>query len=155
MSTCDITIEDFCLNFLAGMSVCTRKLLMSLIYQGRTSLGLYKWQNVKKPRPFWRNMKYQQRDLVIRQQTNCHTISWIPFLQRLYFISFIAGVFFFVVVVVVVFWGVHSPTNKIQHDNRTSMQWPSFYNRVVYHIPRRSIYEQFLRLLNLDKACSD
>ena len=35
------------------------------------------------------------------------------------------------------------------------MQWPSHYNHLVYHVPPASLYEQFLKLLNVHKACSD
>ena len=34
------------------------------------------------------------------------------------------------------------------------MQWPSHYNHLVYHVPPASLYEQFLKLLNVHKACS-
>ena len=40
---------------------------------------------------FWPNMKYKQRDLLTRQQTNYRTISSIPFFQRHCFYSIIAG----------------------------------------------------------------
>ena len=50
---------------------------------------------------------------------------------------------------------IHFPINKIEYDNLTSMQWPSHYNHLVYHVPPASLYEQFLKLLNVHKACSD
>ena len=49
----------------------------------------------------------------------------------------------------------HSSTNKIQYDNLTSMQQPSDYNHLVYHVSPAILYEQFLKLLNVHKACSD
>ena len=35
------------------------------------------------------------------------------------------------------------------------MQWPSHYNHLVYRVPPASLYEQFLKLLSILKACSD
>ena len=35
------------------------------------------------------------------------------------------------------------------------MQWPSHYNHLVYDVPPASLYKQFLKLLNVSKACSD
>ena len=43
----------------------------------------------------------------------------------------------------------------MEYDNLTSMQWPSHYNHLVYHVPPASLYDQFLKLLNVHKACSD
>ena len=51
--------------------------------------------------------------------------------------------------------GIHFSINKIQYDNLTSMQGPSHYNHLVYHVLQASLYEQFLKLLNVYKACSD
>ena len=34
------------------------------------------------------------------------------------------------------------------------MQWPSHYNHLAWHVPPASFYEQFLKLLNVHKACS-
>ena len=54
-------------------------------------------------------------------------------------------------------WGgrIHFVINKIQYDNLTSMWWPSLYYHLVYHIPPASLYKQFLKLLNVHKACTD
>ena len=45
------------------------------------------------------------------------------------------------------------------------MQWPFHYNHLLYHVPPASLYEQFLKLLNVQmltvktvktvKACFD
>ena len=51
--------------------------------------------------------------------------------------------------------GIHSPANKIQYDNFTSMQWSSQYNHILDHVPPASLNEQFLRLLSVHKAYSD
>ena len=89
-------------------------------------------------------MKYKQKYLFARQQTNCLTESSIPFL----YLSLRVG------------WGElvgdgYSPTNKIQYDNLTSAQWLSHYNHLVYHVPPTSLCEQFLKLLNVHKDYSD
>ena len=35
------------------------------------------------------------------------------------------------------------------------MQWLSHYNYLVHHVPPESLCEQFLKLLNVRKSCSD
>ena len=35
------------------------------------------------------------------------------------------------------------------------MQWPSHWNHLAYHVPLASLYDKFLKLLNVLKACSD
>ena len=53
------------------------------------------------------------------------------------------------------FGGIHFPIYKIQYDILVSMQWPSHYNHLVYRVPPASVYERFLKLLSILKACSD
>ena len=46
----------------------------------------------------------------------------------------------------------HLPINRIQYDNLTSMQWPFHCNHLVYHVPPKGLFKQFLKLLNVQKA---
>ena len=93
---------------------------------------------IKKPSPFWCNMKYKQRDLLTRTADELSHYKLNTFPSKIVFLL-IHSCFLLLYI-----WGqgegggreegvgTHSPTNKTQYDNRTSIQWPTHYNTMLY-----------------------